>query len=89
MIPLPGHPSRPPINAASVKAVPVADRATRFLSAGGDILLTGDTPSAPTLVAAISTTAAGDPGFATKVEASVKRVLTLKASMGLVPGCSD
>jgi len=77
------------INAASVKSVPVADRATRFLSAGGDILLTGDTPSAPTLVAAISTTAAGDPGFATKVEASVKRVLTLKASMGLVPGCSD
>jgi beta-N-acetylhexosaminidase len=76
------------INAAAVKPVPVADRATRFISAGGDILLTGDTASGPTLVSALTSAAAGDPAFAAKVETSVKRVLTLKASMGLVPGCT-
>lgn len=76
------------INAASVKAVPVAERATRFIGAGGDILLTGDTPSGPALVAAITSTASADPAFAAKVEASVKRVLTLKTSMGLLPGCT-
>lgn len=75
------------INAASVKAVPVADRATRFVGAGGDILLTGDTPSAPQLVGALLSTSGADPTFAAKVETSVKRVLTLKSSMGLVPGC--
>ncbi|HQH08159.1 MAG TPA: glycoside hydrolase family 3 N-terminal domain-containing protein [Phycicoccus sp.] len=76
------------INAVSVRNLPVADRATRFIDAGGDILLTGDTPSAPALVAALQAKADADPAFAAKVEASVKRVLTLKASMGLIPGCS-
>ena len=76
------------INAEAVKAVPLADRATRFLGSGGDILLTGNTPTAPQIVAAISSTALSDPTFGAKVETSVKRVLTLKASMGLVPGCS-
>ena len=76
------------INAEAVRAVPLADRATRFLGSGGDILLTGNTPTAPQIVAAISSTALSDPTFGAKVETSVKRVLTLKASMGLVPGCS-
>jgi len=75
------------IDAASVKAVPVADRATRFVGAGGDILLTGDTPSAPALVDALRTASAGDAGFAKRVETSVKRVLTLKQAMGLLPSC--
>ena len=59
-----------------------------FVRPGGDILLTGNTPTAPQIVAAISSTALSDPTFGAKVETSVKRVLTLKASMGLVPGCS-
>ncbi len=75
------------INAASVRSIPVADRAIRYVDAGGDILLTGDTPSAPALVDALRARSESDPAFAAKVEASVKRVLTLKASMGLVPGC--
>lgn len=76
------------INAVSVKNIPLADRATRFIDAGGDILLTGDTPSAPGLVEALRAKEAADPAFAAKVAASVKRVLTLKQSMGLIPGCS-
>lgn len=75
------------INAIAVRAVPVADRATRFLAAGGDILLTGDTPSAPRILAALTSAVETDPALAARVEAAVKRVLTLKAAMGLVPGC--
>lgn len=76
------------INAASVKGIPVADRATRFIGAGGDILLTGDTASAPALVEALRAKGEADPDFGSKVEASVKRVLALKQSMGLIPTCS-
>lgn len=71
------------INAVAVRSVPVPDRATRFVGAGGDIVLTGDTPSGATLVRALRDKSATDPAFATKVEASVKRVLRLKQELGL------
>jgi beta-N-acetylhexosaminidase len=72
------------VNAASVRSVPVAERATRFVAAGGDIVLTGDTPSAGTLVRAIANRAASDSAFAAQVEASVHRVLSLKQHLGLL-----
>lgn len=74
------------INAVSVRSIPAGDRATRFIDAGGDIVLTGDTASAPTLVGAISAKAAANPAFAAKVDASVRRVLTLKQDLGLICG---
>lgn len=74
------------INAVAVRSVPVAERATRFIAAGGDIALTGDTASAPILVAAIADRAAADKAFAAKVDASVQRVLALKHRLGLLCG---
>lgn len=72
------------INAVAVQGIPTTDRATRFIGAGGDIVLTGDTSSAGVLVGAIRDTAAADPAFAAHVTASVERVLTLKQQLGLV-----
>lgn len=72
------------VNAVAVRGVPVPERATRFVAAGGDIVLTGDTPSAGRLVEALRTKADTDPAFAAKVEASVKRVLALKRDLGIL-----
>ncbi len=73
--------------AVSVSAVPVGDRATRFIAAGGDIVLTADAGNVPTMVAAIKTLMGTDRAFAAKVTASAERVLRLKASRGLA-SCS-
>lgn len=70
--------------AKAVAAVPTGSRAVRFLSAGGDIILTADAARASTMVSAITERMAEDPAFARRVEQSVRRVLTLKARMGLV-----
>ena len=69
--------------AVAVQAVPVPDRATRFVAAGGDIVLTARasdiTPMRDALVAA----AAAEPAAADRITAAVTRVLTLKSSYGL------
>lgn len=72
------------INAVAVRGIPASERATRFIAAGGDIVLTGDTASAPTLVSAIAARTAADPAFAGKVAASLTRVLALKRRLGLI-----
>lgn len=72
------------VNAVAVRSVPVGERATRFVAAGGDIVLTGDTSSAPTLTGAIRDKAAADPAFAAKVDASLGRILELKSELGLL-----
>ncbi len=71
--------------ALAVSAVPVAERATRFVDAGGDIVLTALPSTAPAMAAALATRYAADPAFAAKVEASVGRVLALKQGLGLLP----
>ena len=73
--------------ARAVAGVPIGERATRFIAAGGDIVLTGRASSAPAMIAAVKAEAADDPAFAAKVQASVQRVVTLKERMGLLP-CS-
>lgn len=73
--------------AVAVSAVPVGDRATRFIAAGGDIVLTADASNVSTMVAAIKTLMAADSSFAKRVTASVERVLALKARRGLA-SCS-
>lgn len=70
--------------AKSVAATPVGERATKFVDAGGDIVLTATPSQVPTMVEAMTTKADQDKDFATKLDASVTRVLTLKEDMGLL-----
>lgn len=70
--------------AAAVQTTPVGDRATRFIAAGGDIVLTAEPEQVPTMTAAIIERAKGDAAFAEQVQQSVTRVLTLKEEMGLL-----
>ncbi len=71
--------------ARAVAHVPVGERATWFLAAGGDIVLTAQPAQAKTMIAAVSARMAKDATFARQVEASVLRVLDLKVRLGLVP----
>ncbi len=70
--------------AKSVAATPVGERATKFVAAGGDIVLTAEASQVPTMVEALTTKGAEDPAFAKQLTASVTRVLTLKEDMGLL-----
>jgi beta-N-acetylhexosaminidase len=70
--------------ARSVASVPVGARATRFVAAGGDIVLTANAGQAATMLAAITAQMQQSPAFAAQVQASARRVLALKASLGLV-----
>lgn len=72
-------------NAAAVRDVPVADRATRFVAAGGDLVLTLATGQIPTMSDALVARAQRDATFARQVQASAVRVVTLKERAGLVP----
>lgn len=74
--------------AKAVSAVPVADRATRFVAAGGDVVLTAVPSQAPAMTAALLAGAAADPSFQAKVNASVMRVLGAKDRQRLLP-CSS
>jgi beta-N-acetylhexosaminidase len=69
--------------AKAVSAVPVGERATRFVDAGGDIVLSAPPSTIPTMHDALTTRMADDPAFAAKVEAAVTRVVDLKIRMKL------
>lgn len=73
--------------AAAVRDVPVPERATRFIDAGGDIVLTAQPAQVEPMVSAMVARADEDPAFATKMDKAVVRVLTLKKDMGLL-SCS-
>ncbi|MGO1976923.1 glycoside hydrolase family 3 N-terminal domain-containing protein [Brachybacterium tyrofermentans] len=70
--------------AQAVADVPVAERATRPLAAGGDVVITADASLTGQLVDAIQEWAAEDPANLERVEESVLRVLTLKEQLGLL-----
>lgn len=70
--------------AKAVAGVPVGQRATRFIAAGGDIVLTAKASQAPAMLKAIAAKRAASPAFARQVDASAARVLDLKAELGLV-----
>lgn len=76
------------VNAAALADIPAGERAVGFLAAGGDIVLNGDPGATEPMLEAIRARVAGDTAFATQVQASVHRVLTLKDEMGLLP-CSQ
>jgi beta-N-acetylhexosaminidase len=69
--------------AKAVAAVPVGERATRFVGAGGDVVLTGLPSTVPVMAAALTERAAGDAAFAAQVDAAARRVLDLKIRRGL------
>jgi beta-N-acetylhexosaminidase len=69
--------------AKSVASVPVADRATRFNAAGGDIVLTAVPSTVTAMHEAITAKMKADPSFAEQVEAAVTRVVQLKVDDGL------
>lgn len=71
-------------NAKAVAAWSAGERAVRFISAGGDEVLTVNAATIPAMVSAVTSRAATDSAFRTKVAASVMRVLTAKAAEGLL-----
>jgi beta-N-acetylhexosaminidase len=70
-------------NARAVSGVPTGQRATRFLGAGGDIVLTGSPSSVPTMTREVIAKSAADPTFKAMVDAAVTRVVELKVRRGL------
>ena len=70
--------------AAQVSGYGVGDRAVRFISAGGDIVLTVDASQAGTMTAALSAKARRDPAFMALVNAAALRVLKAKQARGLL-----
>ncbi|WP_242652768.1 glycoside hydrolase family 3 N-terminal domain-containing protein [Intrasporangium flavum] len=69
--------------AKAVAAVPAGERATRFVAAGGDIVLTASPSTVGPMHRALKAAIAADPGFAAKVQAAATRVVDLKIRMGL------
>lgn len=74
--------------AAAVAAVPPAQRALRFLKAGGDIVLTIQPADIAPMTQAVLAEVRRDPAFAAQIDASVRRVLSIKQRYGLLAGCA-
>ena len=70
--------------AVAVAAVPAAQRAVRFVAAGGDLVLTVDPQTAGPMIDALVAKAATDPEFAAALTASARRVLDMKHAQGLL-----
>ncbi|MFI5696673.1 glycoside hydrolase family 3 N-terminal domain-containing protein [Kribbella sp. NPDC051586] len=70
--------------AAEVASVPAGARATRFVAAGGDIVINAKAGLTATMVDALVAKAQEDKSFAAQLASSVRRVLTLKQDHGLV-----
>ena len=65
---------------AAVAATQPGERAVRFLSAGGDLIISKTIPPAVTMVSAIAARVVGDASFGARVNDAVLRVLRAKAS---------
>jgi beta-N-acetylhexosaminidase len=71
--------------AAAVASVSPGDRATRFLDAGGDIVLTVRPSDAKPMTGAVLARMRADSAFRARVYTSVRRVLRAKQAGGLLP----
>jgi beta-N-acetylhexosaminidase len=71
-------------NARQVARWPAGARAVKFIAAGGDLVLTVDPRTLPTMYAAVLGRAKQDPAFRTLVKAAALRVLQLKQARGLL-----
>jgi beta-N-acetylhexosaminidase len=70
--------------AVAAKALPVGQRATAFVAAGGDLVLTVVTPQARVMRDALLTRAQADRAFAARVTDAARHVLAVKAAVGLI-----
>ncbi|SFP13484.1 beta-N-acetylhexosaminidase [Geodermatophilus dictyosporus] len=70
--------------AVAVQDIPPGERATRFLEAGGTLVLTVDPDVYPEMLGAVLARAEADPAFAATVDAAVRTALTAKARAGLL-----
>jgi beta-N-acetylhexosaminidase len=70
--------------AAEVASVPPGQRVTRFVAAGGDIVINAKASLTATMVNALVAKAQQDTAFKAQLTSSVRRVLTLKQNRGLV-----
>ncbi|MDQ2914975.1 MAG: glycoside hydrolase family 3 protein [Chloroflexota bacterium] len=70
----------------AVANITPADRATNFLVAGGDFIISKTIAPATAMAAAISARAATDAAFKSRVDDAALRILRVKAARGLV-GC--
>jgi beta-N-acetylhexosaminidase len=71
-------------SAKQVASVPVGQRATRFIAAGGDLVLTVQVGQARTMAAAILARMATSPAFTRQVNAAALRVLQQKQAQSLL-----
>jgi len=71
--------------AAAVQSVPVAARATGFLTAGGDLVTSQSLGPAEQMAAAVFAKASGNAAFRATVTAAAQRVLAAKQAAGLLP----
>ncbi|WP_331272267.1 glycoside hydrolase family 3 N-terminal domain-containing protein [Motilibacter aurantiacus] len=72
-------------NAVQLSEWSPAERAVRFLAAGGDMVLTVNPSVVPEMVSAVLAKVKADSGFAKRVDAAALRVLRAKERMGLLP----
>jgi len=72
-------------NARAVQDVPPGERATRFLAAGGTLILTVEPALVPEMVDAVLALDAADPAFTETVDAAVRTALLAKERAGLLP----
>ncbi|MEU4216810.1 glycoside hydrolase family 3 N-terminal domain-containing protein [Actinoplanes sp. NPDC026623] len=70
--------------AAATRAVPVGQRAVRFVCAGGDVVLTIRPQDAAPMTAALIEAARRSPAFAARVDAAAAHVLEAKQRAGLL-----
>ena len=70
-------------NAAQVRQYSLGNRATDFLAAGGDVVLTVDADQLPVMESAVLQRMVTDAEFRTSVTTSIKRVLRAKLHRGL------
>jgi beta-N-acetylhexosaminidase len=71
--------------AAAVQSVPVANRATGFLAAGGDLVTSQSLGPAEQMAAGVLAKASGNAAFRATVDAAAQRVLAAKQAAGLLP----
>jgi beta-N-acetylhexosaminidase len=70
--------------AVAVRSVPPAQRALRFIRAGGDMVLTADTADIPAMVGAVRDAVRHDPALRARALDSARRVLTAKQAAGVL-----
>ena len=70
--------------AAAVAAVPPGQRALQFIQAGGDVILTNQPSDVAPMLSTLNGAAAHEDGFRSRIDVSVRRVLTTKIAAGLI-----